>query len=475
MRADIKKVALFGALLAYACAPPPPPAPISPSIPVGIWLRPIATAHDSAAVEGLHLLPDGRLHLVGIYSMDGLTWRTDADSLHITTATERYPEPDPQSYRIKKLDADSLVLTGRGYLGGRYQRNDTLPTKPFPRSRAAALSANRTAYRTLSGHLRQGDAAIRFTAYLAGEDLRIIEEQVDLGDYGSEDRHYYFAEDRLFYYRAEKKLVATDPTRAGQTDSSLVLLAFAEDGAAEQAFKAHNGRVQQLQPHEKTGPKEHLRLLRAQIAAHLGHSQLARGYLRMGHEVRSFIPCGGEREYWLDDLTGANIYAIYRRLATGSPADYAQLYVELDAFAGASRAEGFAADYDSLLTASELRFAARETRACADDLEGVFFRAQGNEPSWHLEIHAKGIRVQQMGYGALDFPVDLGKYRLDTVGENAQSYRAEIDSTHALYLRLEHQPCRDSMSDSYYHFTAELELDGRVMHGCARGGAPFSQ
>jgi uncharacterized membrane protein len=51
-----------------------------------------------------------------------------------------------------------------------------------------------------------------------------------------------------------------------------------------------------------------------------------------------------------------------------------------------------------------------------------------------------------------------------------QVYRAEIDSTHALYLRLEHRPCRDSMADSYYHFTAELELDGRSLRGCARQG-----
>jgi putative lipoprotein len=228
-------------------------------------------------------------------------------------------------------------------------------------------------------------------------------------------------------------------------------------------------------PPPTPAPKEHLHLLHAQIAALQGYSQFMRGYLRMGHEVRSFVPCGSEREYWVDDLTGANLYAVYRSLAAGSPADYAPLYIELDAFAKAPKPEGFAADYDSLLTAVELRFAARETRGCTDDIESVFFRAQGNEPFWNLEIHAEGIRVQQMGYEVLDFPVELGEHRLEQVAGNVQVYHAEVDTTHALHLRLERRSCRDSTAGTYHHFTAELELEGRVLYGCARAGALPSQ
>jgi len=433
----------------------------------GIWLRPIAGAIDSNAVEGLDLLPDGRLHLVGIYSMDGLTWEARTDSLTLTTATERYPEPNLLSYRIKKLDADSLVLAGPGYLSGRYRRSNNLTNKlAQPRSRAAAIKANRAAYRTLSGSLRQNDAIIRFTAYSHDENLRFIEEQVHLGARGSELRHYYFEENRLFYYRADEKLVS-----AGHVDSSLVLLAFDEDGSLEQAIKVKDGHIKQLQPHEKTAPRERLRLLRAQIAAHLGYGQLMRGYLRMGHEVRSFVPCGSEREYWVDDLTGANLYSTYRSLAMGIPADYAPLYVELDAFAEAPKSEGFAADYDSLLTTTELRFAARETRACADDIENVVLRAQGNEPFWNLAVHAEGIRIQQMGYETLNFPVDLKALYLHPTTEDPQLYHAQIDTTHSLHLRLERQPCRDSMAGNYHHFTAEIELDGHILSGCARAGA----
>lgn len=339
----LQQIAILCILLLSACVAPRnhSPTPLSPSTPAGIWLRPIAAFGDSTAVEGLHLLPDGRLHLVGIYSMDGLTWHALADSLVLTTATERYPEADPLGYRIEKLDADSLVLAGPGYLGGRYRRGHNLANTPIPRSRTAA---------------------------------------------------------------------------------------------------------------------------------HLGQGHFMRGYLRMGHEVRSFTPCGSERAYWVDDLTGANLYVVYRSLVSAPPADYAQLYVELDAFAEAPRTEGFAADYDSLLTATELRFAARETRGCADDVSGEFFRAQGNEPFWNLQGHAEGIRVQQMGYEALEFPIDLAKHRTLESTKNTQVYHAEIDTTHALHLRLERQSCRDSMAGSYYHLTAELQLDGRVLHGCARKG-----
>jgi uncharacterized membrane protein len=364
----LQQVAMLSTLLLPAClgAPLPAPAPTPPSTPAGIWLRPIAAANDSTTIEGLHLLPDGRLHLVGIYSMDGLTWSARTDSLTLTTATERYPEADPLNYHIEKLDADSLVLAAPGYLGGRYRRSDSLPNTPLPRSSAAALYANRAAYRPLS---------------------------------------------------------------------------------------------------------DHLRLLRARIAAHLGQDQFIRGYLRMGHEVRSFIPCGGERDYWVDDLTGSDLYEVYRSLVLAPPADYPPLYVELDALVQAPRSEGFAADYDSLLVAIELRFAAGETRGCADDLDSVYFRAQGNEPFWNLAIHTEGIRVQQMGYEALYFPVDLKKHHLaQEAAENVQIYRAAIDTTHALMLHLEHQPCRDSMAGNYYHFTAKLEWDGRLLRGCARQG-----
>jgi len=340
----LQQIAILSTLLLSACVAPRnhSPTPIPPSTAAGIWLRPIAAFDDSTAVEGLYLLPDGRLHLVGIFSMNGLTWRARADSLTLATATERYPAADSLHYRVEKLDADSLVLTGPGYLGGRYRRVDSLPNTPLPR---------------------------------------------------------------------------------------------------------------------------------AQIAARLEHGHFMRGYLRMGHEVRSFTPCGSEVEYWVDDLTGANLYAVYRSLVSAPPADYAQLYVELDAFPAAPRSEGFAADYDSLLTATELRFAARETRGCADDLEGIIFRAQGNEPFWNLAINPAGIRVQQMGYETLEFPGHRKKNCSCETIASTQVYRAAIDTTHALMLRLKHQPCRDSMAGSYYHFTAELELDGHSLHGCARQGA----
>ena len=77
-----------------------------------------------------------------------------------------------------------------------------------------------------------------------------------------------------------------------------------------------------------------------------------RGHLVWGHEVRSFKPCGMEVEYWVVDLTGGELWDVYRAL-THEP--YQPLYAELRGHLGPPPSTGFGAKYEKQLRVLELR------------------------------------------------------------------------------------------------------------------------
>jgi len=116
--------------LALACATPPTSkapeqrertpvvAPLS-----GTWMRPIGSG--VAGREGMSFASDGTLGLVGIRTMNGLTWRVDGDVLIVATNSGRDLEPNESRLHIDELTADRLRLSADGeYLAGTYERND---------------------------------------------------------------------------------------------------------------------------------------------------------------------------------------------------------------------------------------------------------------------------------------------------------------------------------------------------------------
>jgi len=99
--------------------------------------------------------------------------------------------------------------------------------------------------------------------------------------------------------------------------------------------------------------------------------QVSFGYLTIGHEVRSFRPCGeGQPEYWLsgdspalDELKGA--YA--REVSDVPPSAYTPLFAVLAGRITDTPADGFGADYAHALRVSELIRADRE-ESCKSDM-----------------------------------------------------------------------------------------------------------
>ena len=191
-----------------------------------------------------------------------------------------------------------------------------------------------------------------------------------------------------------------------------------------------------------------------------------RGQLVLGHEVRSFTPCGKRVDYWVVDRTGGELWHVYQRLAHQP---YQPMYVEVRGHLQPPPSAGFGADYEQQLTVFELRRAGVETRGCAEDLGGIAFWASGNEPFWNVQISENGIVFSQLGQPGTTFP-----YTQPDLSETSRVYRSitKDPPQHRIEIALHEKRCIDSMSGEHFSFAAQVSLDGRKYLGCAREGRP---
>lgn len=208
----------------------------------------------------------------------------------------------------------------------------------------------------------------------------------------------------------------------------------------------------------------HALLLSSPGHAKEDHSLIFRGHLVLGHEVRSFKPCGKDIEYWVLDRTGGELWKVYRKL-TRKP--YEAMYAEVRGQLEASPSHGFGADYDPQLTVTELRRAGVETHGCGEDLAGIEFRASGNEPFWNVQISESGIIFSQLGKPKLMFP-----YAPSSASGGWQAYSSRIDEPvqHGIEIALREKRCIDSMSGEHFSFAAQVSIDSHMYAGCAREG-----
>lgn len=189
-----------------------------------------------------------------------------------------------------------------------------------------------------------------------------------------------------------------------------------------------------------------------------------RGHLVLGHEVRTFQPCGEERLLWV--LPTPELRQAYDAL---SPAAYAPVYVELRGVLGTPPATGFGEDTAGQLEVLELNRAASlaESHGCAEDLTGVAFRAAGNEPFWHIEVGWDAIVLSRLGSPDLVLPLEPPV--ASGVGWIYETETLEPEP-HSLRLALEEGRCSDTMVGTRTAWQARMELDGETWEGCAWEG-----
>jgi uncharacterized membrane protein len=189
----------------------------------------------------------------------------------------------------------------------------------------------------------------------------------------------------------------------------------------------------------------------------------ARGHLVWGHETRSFTECDTGREAWVFNESGDELAAIYQEL-TSEP--YQPMFVEVRGSWVAAPDEGFAADYPEAFRITELLRAENEGFGCRLDLGNVLFVANGNEPSWRLQIRADGLSLRTM-----DAPDEI-VFAAPEPSEYAGlvTYYSRNSRDQEMRVTLERRRCVDSMSGARYAWAATVDLDGRRLTGCAAEG-----
>ena len=135
---------------------------------VGTWARRIRTA--DSLWEGLRIDQDGRFGLLGVHTMHGLYWLVRADTLVLTTSTERYPQSIESRLATQFPSDDSLILWGEAqYLAGLYERADEMGYRITGRAGFESeieLSTEAVLYLELRGNSGEGEGK-----YLASQAM----------------------------------------------------------------------------------------------------------------------------------------------------------------------------------------------------------------------------------------------------------------------------------------------------------------
>ena len=75
-------------------------------------------------------------------------------------------------------------------------------------------------------------------------------------------------------------------------------------------------------------------------------SKTLEGLLTLGHEVRTFKPCGSDKTFWVSDTTG-KLKEFYSKLTVGKK-PYTPIFTEIEVKDKGKAKEGFPAEYESV-------------------------------------------------------------------------------------------------------------------------------
>lgn len=178
---------------------------------------------------------------------------------------------------------------------------------------------------------------------------------------------------------------------------------------------------------------------------------IMRGEVVVGHEARSFTPCGSNHQMWL-----ALSPEQTQKALSLVRAPYEPLYGELIGHLQAPTNNGLDADFNAVFVVDEINMLTAENpRRCGQAPKAT--RAFGMEPGWSATFNKQTVTFQTMGSKPQELTIE----------------RSQISSTKREYqldrgqLTLEAGRCSDTMSDSTYGWTSSLTLDDKQYKGCA--------
>jgi len=188
-----------------------------------------------------------------------------------------------------------------------------------------------------------------------------------------------------------------------------------------------------------------------------------RGLAVFGHEVRSFKPCGSETSLWAVDSSGL-LWDLYTEMTVQDP-PYQSVFVTVEGRLTAAPRVGFGADYAGTLLVDEVLYVAREGFGCDFDWRAFRYRALGNEPFWTVDISTTSILLRSLGQDDQTWTLTQ-ESGLDRGGR----FEGEAAGTEPVTVEIQRQECRDTMSGTFFGYTAAVRVGESILTGCALKG-----
>ncbi|CAM3097712.1 COG3650 family protein [Vibrio mytili] len=179
-------------------------------------------------------------------------------------------------------------------------------------------------------------------------------------------------------------------------------------------------------------------------------SFMLRGKVIVGPKSQYIMPCGSDKQYWLQLTQQQAQHAIAL-----SRQPYQAMYGEMIGHLNTPGIDGSSADFDANFSVEQINFLSAENpNLCSQANKPT--RVFGNEPFWSASFIDDSLNVQPMGQ-----PVQALKIQGAQLQPRQRTYQLNEGS-----LTMAENLCSDTMSDSLYGWKATLKLDDQTYQGC---------
>jgi len=182
---------------------------------------------------------------------------------------------------------------------------------------------------------------------------------------------------------------------------------------------------------------------------------IMRGQVVVGHESRTFTPCGSQEQYWLDLSPEL---ALEAQGLSNTP--YQPMYGELIGHLTVPSQTGYNADFTARFVVDQVNILTAENpNRCSQPLKST--RAFGNEPFWSAQFDKSQVTYSKIGETPQAFEIQSSRM------SNEQRHYQLTSSQGGGELHLTNSRCNDTMSDSLYGWNAKLTINDDSYKGCA--------
>ena len=183
------------------------------------------------------------------------------------------------------------------------------------------------------------------------------------------------------------------------------------------------------------------------------------GTASLDNDQLLFTPCKEQRKFLLTGDQAAELSQQVSELAHSR----LPLFADLNGDMQANKSK----QLDGQIEVSRLyRLQSEEGRGCDDlNFARLLLRANGHEPEWNINVSSQGLVLERMGQPALPLPY------LEEQMPDGRFFLATEANGMTLTLWLNPTQCTDSMTGAIQHLSAELQINDKVMRGCAAFGA----